>query len=271
MAQDVSNFEEEVLQASGATPVVVDFWAPWCGPCRYLGPVLEKLEAESDGRWTLRKVNADDFPELSMRYGIRGIPAVKLFVDGDVVDEFTGALPEAAVRQWLDKALPTEARRLVDEAETALLEGDVRGAEAKLRTAVEQDASDGRARILLARIVLFRDPEDAEALVDGASFAGPTFVQMAEAVRTIARLLRIAGDSAELPDEPGAERYREGIAALARQDVDAALTAFVEVIGANRYYDDDGARKACIALFMILGEQHPVTRRHRRAFDMALY
>ncbi|MCZ6756762.1 MAG: thioredoxin, partial [Bacteroidetes bacterium] len=96
MSVEVQNFQEDVIEASSEVPILVDFWAEWCGPCRVLGPVLEKLEAEQNGEWRLAKVDTDQHPEVSMQYGIRGIPAVKLFVDGNVVSEFTGALPEIA-------------------------------------------------------------------------------------------------------------------------------------------------------------------------------
>ena len=120
MAYEVTNFQKEVLEKSHETPVLVDFWAPWCGPCRTLGPVLEKLAGENSNAWTLAKLDTDENPEVSTQYGIRGIPAVKLFVDGQVVNEFTGALPEYAVRQWLDEALPSKAKKHMAQAEAAL-------------------------------------------------------------------------------------------------------------------------------------------------------
>ncbi|SHK34001.1 thioredoxin [Rhodothermus profundi] len=99
-------FHKEVIEKSHEKPVVVDFWAPWCGPCRILGPVLEKLARESKGAWRLVKINTDQHPELALHYQVRGIPTVKLFRNGQVVDEFVGALPEPAVRQWLHRHVP---------------------------------------------------------------------------------------------------------------------------------------------------------------------
>ena len=109
MSYDITDFKKEVIEASFETPVLVDFWAAWCFPCRMLGPTLEKLAAENEGRWKLAKVNTDENQGISMQYGIRGIPAVKLIIDGEVADEFVGALPEHAVNQFLDAAIPVAA------------------------------------------------------------------------------------------------------------------------------------------------------------------
>ena len=269
MGYEVSSFQEDVIAASRERPVLVDFWAPWCGPCRVLGPVLEKLAAENDDAWTLVKVNTDAHPEISNQYGIRGIPAVKLFVDGAVVDEFVGALPEYAVQQWLDKALPTENKRRVEEAENALLEGDPAHAEAVLREILAEEPPLPKAQILMARLLAFREPERAAELARSAAFTEPSFLQDGQAVETIARLLTLDAD--ELPEEAGKTTYLAARDALERQDFDAALEGFIDVIRTHRYFDDDGARKACIAVFTLLGPGHPATLRHRRTFDMSLY
>ena len=142
MAYEVTNFQEDVIEASAKAPVLVDFWAPWCGPCRVLGPTLERLAEDANGKWTLVKVNTDQNPDVSNQYGIRGIPAVKLFVDGDVVEEFTGALPEYAVKQWLEKALPSESKKLVDKAEREIAAGNREDARRLLETSLDQEPSN---------------------------------------------------------------------------------------------------------------------------------
>jgi putative thioredoxin len=262
-------FEQEVITASRSQPVLVDFWAPWCGPCRVLGPVLDRLAEAAEGRWRLVKVNTDEHPELMQRYGVRGIPAVKLFVEGKVVDEFTGALPEYAVKQWLEKALPSEARKKYAAAVLAMDEGDEVLARGLLGESLAADPALPEANALLARLIAFEDPARAEKLAESAAFAGPAALQVRDAIKTIARLQNLAADS--IASEPSGETYMAGIEALRNRDFDSALARFIETIGRNRYIDDDGPRKACVAVFTLLGEGHPVVRKHRRTFDMSLW
>ncbi|MEX0601149.1 MAG: tetratricopeptide repeat protein, partial [Rhodothermales bacterium] len=198
-----------------------------------------------------------------------GIPAVKLFVDGEVADEFTGALPEYAVRQWLEKALPSETKQMTEEAEAAIEEGHASQAETLLEAVLERDPSNAKAAVLLARLIVFEDADRAVELVAGSSFAGPSFMHIEEAVRTVARLVEL--DLDDLPDGEAAAAYADGVKALRRLDFEAALEHFIDVIQRDRYYDDDGARKACVALFALLGNDHPAVKAYRRRFDMALY
>jgi len=270
MAYEVEHFQEDVLDTSENMPVVVDFWAPWCGPCRQLSPVLESLADETDD-WQLVKVNVDENKEPAQAYGVRGIPAVKLFADGEVVAEFTGAKPKHAVQKWLDEHLPSEEQSRLEEAKTALDDGNHEEAEHLLWSLLEDNPEHDEAQVLMARALAFKDPTRAQALADAANVAAPTLRQVRDAVQTLARLLEMADDPSALPEDDAKDTYVAGIEALADQDIDAALDHFIDVVRVHRDYDDDGARKACIALFTLLGEDHPVTQEHRRTFDMALY
>lgn len=269
MPLDVTDFQTEVLDASKDTPILVDFWAPWCGPCRTLGPVLEKLDAEADGAWKLAKVNTDQMPEVSAQYGIRGIPAVKMIVDGEVVDEFTGALPEYAVKQWLEKALPSETAGLLVRAEEALLAGDISDAEALLESVLEGEGTNPAASALLARLVVFRDPQRALKLAANGMSGEATHVQTAEAVRALVTAMETS--EADLPIEDGAEHAARALGSLRAQDMETTVQSLLALLQTNRYYFDDFARKTGVALFNVLGPDHEVTRKHRRTFDMWLY
>ena len=266
------DFQTDVVEASRERPVLVDFWAPWCGPCRVLGPVLEKLEGEAGGRWRLVKVNTDEAPGLMQQFGIRGIPAVKLFADGAVVAEFTGALPEHVLRQWLDEHLPSPARKHAKAAEAAWEAGDRETARAELEAALADPEAETAgwataARTRLARLLVLdaagADADRARVLV------GDLHTPEAEAVRTV--LDALDRDASALPDGAAREPVADALAALQDGDFDATLARLIDAIRSDRYYDDDGARKLAVALFQTLGEGHAVSKRHRPAFNMSLY
>lgn len=147
-------FQTDVVAKSFETPVVVDFWAAWCGPCRALTPVLEKLAEEADGAWILAKVDVDANQQVAGSMGIQGIPAVKAFKDGQVAAEFTGALPEPHVRNWLSQLGPSAADRLIEEGSAAEARGDLESAAQRYREAVSQEPANGEAKSALGRVEL---------------------------------------------------------------------------------------------------------------------
>ena len=269
-----ADFETAVLKRSEVTPVVVDFWAPWCGPCRALGPLLERLAEEHRGAFVLAKLNVDEAPAVSQAFGIQSIPAVKGFRDGVLVGEFVGAQPESTVRKLLEMVLPTAADRLV--AEAAALAPDA--AEPALREALEMEPRHGRALVALARILAARG-ESAEAL-QLLERVSPPSPLVGEAERLAAELRMRndgAGDQAALrarlaadPDDLAARLdLGRTLAALGRHE--DALSELLAVIQRDPHFSDDGARKAMIDLFAVLGSDHPLTDHYRNELAKALF
>jgi putative thioredoxin len=266
---DVTDFEQQVLQASREGPVLVDFWAEWCGPCRQLGPILEKIAGEDGAGFTLAKVNTDQNPEVSQRYGIRSIPAVKLFADGEVVDEFIGALPEPQVRKWLEKAVPSEGKQRVADAQDAFDARRRDEAARILEDVLRDEPANAAAQALLARCIAFEDARRAHDLVREAARIDATHVPLSVAMGELADLH--ATDVSKLPDDPSRDAIAGAVASLGSGDVDAALGGFVQAVRLNKRYEDELARRACIALFAVLGDKNDLTKKHRRALEMALF
>jgi putative thioredoxin len=275
-----ASFEEEVIERSREVPVIVDFWAPWCGPCRALGPILETLAAEADGRWILAKVNTDQNPAISEAYGIRGIPAVKAFVDGVVRDEFTGALPRNAVEAFLHRVMPTRAERLAREAMAAAKLGERERERALWNEVLEEDprhaaALLGRARFALAEGDFAAARRDLELVPEESRLR-----EQADGLRMLAgwgeRVAARGGPdalrerAAQNPDDPAA-RYDFGCALASAGDLDGALAEFLEVVRKDRALEDDGGRKAMLALFALLGDEHELTREYRGRLSTEIF
>ncbi|MDZ7359150.1 MAG: thioredoxin [candidate division KSB1 bacterium] len=264
----LETFQQDVVDASFKMPVVVDFWAVWCQPCRILGPVLEKLEKEANGKWKLVKVNTDEEPELSRHFQIRSIPAVKMIREGKIVDEFVGALPEVDVRKWLEKHLPNESKNQLDMAKAMLQAGNSAKARKMLEATVKQEPTNAEARILLAVLLLPDEIDKAADLVAAIADENP-LSNKAQAIRTLHRLAHLK-DAAGEPQEDW-KLYRQGIAAFKKGNYAEALEAWIELVERNRQLDDDGGRKACVALFTLLGSEHELTQKYHRRFTSALY
>lgn len=257
------DFQKEVIEASNEQPIVVDFWAPWCGPCQYLGPVLEALEKEQTG-WKLLKVNVDENQEISQQYGIRGIPDVRLFIKGKEIDRFTGALPKNQIEKWLTKNIPDER----DEALQKILNAatDKKAAIDKLQQLVVQNPDYLKAKLALAEIILWENPDEATELVKPVDITHEQF-PIAEAIRTIAGFLK----SDFNPALPIDEKLQTAQKALKEGDQDTALPLLIEAVMLNKSHLDELARKVTIAIFNLLGPEHELTKKYRRRFDMALY
>jgi putative thioredoxin len=272
------DFEREVLARSEKTPVVVDFWAPWCGPCRTLGPILERLADEHAGAFVLARVNVDENPGLAQAFQVRSIPAVKALRERTLVSEFEGAQPESVVRRMLETVLPSEADRAAQEGDEAAAAGDPARAEGRFRAALGLDARHPRALLGLARLEAERG-QGASAL-ERLERIGPGTLVSAEAERLAASLRTregAAGDEAALrarvaahPADPAA-RLALGRLLAARGEHAEALETLLEAVRLEPAHEDEAARRALLDIFSVLGPDHPLTQQYRSALARTLY
>jgi len=273
MNQHVVDLQKDVINASFKQPVVIDFWAEWCAPCRMLGPILEKLAGQANGRWRLVKINTELQPDVAMQFGISSIPAVKMVSKGELIAEFVGALPEPHVAKWLDENLPTKSKNALQNAVEALEYGDVNRAKQLLKYAVDQDGSNLDAKVMLARLMFFDNPDKALKLTESLDEAHPMFDQV-DAMRTLYRLIKSGKDLLKEAQKNNTEAwnlYARGIIGFQQNEYETALESWIDSIIIDRQVDDDGARKSCVALFKILGNEHELTKKYHRRFSSALF
>ena len=243
---DVSDatFQTEVIERSKQVPVVVDFWAEWCGPCRQLGPLIEREANAREGDVVLAKLDTDANQQTAMEYRIQGIPAVKAFKDGQVVDEFVGAQPPANVARFFDGLVPNEADRLVEA-----------GDEASLRRALELDPARTEAAVALARMLLARgETDEALAMAERApgNFQG----------QGLAARIRL--------EQQGEPDLTAAWSALDAGDHETAIDVLIEALP-NADGAKDDIRQAVVAVLDELGVEHPLARDARRRLAAALY
>jgi putative thioredoxin len=270
MNHEVKDFQKEVIQRSSSVPVLVDFWAEWCGPCKILGPVLEKLAERHSNEWELKKLNTEEFPDIASQYDIRSIPNVKLFSEGSVINEFVGALPESTIEQWLRAALPDKYQHQLGEAERMVRGRRYDDARDLIEPILKEVPEHERARSLLALACLFSDRKRAVDLVAHIDESSK-YAEIGETIRTFDTLISKLDDPSTLPQAAAKTSYLAAIKDLSVGLFDVALEKFIRCIREDRYYDDDGSRKACIAIFKYLGDESEIVIKHRREFGSALY
>jgi putative thioredoxin len=255
-----STFGSAVLEESHRRPVVVDFWAEWCGPCKMIGPVLERLATEAKGEWLLAKLNVDENPQMAGYFRIQGIPAVKAFKDGRMVDEFTGALPEQYIRQWLTGLNPSEVDLIARRGDAAEREGRVDEAERLYRQALEQEPGHLGAALGMARISAMRGD------LEGAKRQLLPLRPDPEAERLLAAI-----EVAEWGNEPSSDGViARAERAAAEGRFEEALQGFLQAVQ-NGGDEREAARDHMVKLFSVLGDDHPLTEQYRRRLAVALF
>ena len=276
---DRNSFQQEVFERSNQLPVVVDFWAPWCQPCRMLAPILEKLAIEFDGQFLLAKANTEELPEVAAQLGVQSIPAVYAVRDGQVRDLFVGLLSEQQIRDWLQRQLPTAAELLTDEGRK-LVVADPHAAEAKYREAISLDEKLAAPRIGLAELLLDADRlDECREMVEQLEKRG--FLEP-EAEKIKAALgLRQQGDqvgdvesrrqaAVENPDNLQLQ-LKLAKALAASEQFEEALEVGLKIVQVDRRGLGEDARKLMVDVFRLLPDDSELTGTYRRKLSTALY
>ncbi len=270
---DVSeaSFEYEVINFSQNVPVVVDFWAPWCKPCKDLEPILRKLTAEGSGAFRLARLNVDDNPNVAIRFGVRSIPTIKAFVNGQVVGEMAGLQPEGRIRDFLGKILPPSPVTLaLEKAGSLLALHDWAEAEKHYREILEQNQELPAAIAGLSRALLGQAKGD-EALLLLKDFPASPQYQLAESLKVYADALMDLKNQ-KLPHETDLDATFQNCVLLARNaNYPASLDGLLEIIRQDRHYRDDRARLLFLSLLTLLGEDDPLARQYRAELASALF
>ncbi|MBI3376578.1 MAG: thioredoxin [Betaproteobacteria bacterium] len=282
-AVDVNNinFDTEVIEHSKQTPVVVDFWAPWCAPCKVLKPILEKLALEYGGKFKLAKVNSDENMELAAQFGVRSIPDVRAFKDGRLAGQFMGALPESKVREFIDRLLPTPAELERARGRELRAKGDAAGACAALSRAIGLDPKFHLARIDLVELLIeLRQLEAAERQLSEvqANIDYDARIDALRAAIAFARSTQSGGASdaelrARIASNPGDLDARMQLANrhAGHSEWRAAMDELLEIVKRDRNWNDQAARKQMLAIFNLAAGQTELVSEYRRSLASALY
>jgi putative thioredoxin len=275
-----SNFMTDVVEASAHMPVLVDFWAPWCAPCRQLMPILDRLAQEYAGRLQLAKVNTDEQQELAQQIGIRSLPTVVMFKDRTAVEHFVGVQPESQIRALIEKHLPKVADAPLDRARVLKTSGDFAGARSLIQQALTGDAENVTLQVELAELrALEGDVEGARHELERLQGVEPNHA----AVKRLAALIEFSEVVAAYPDVRALKervatndsdlelRHALAVHQLLGGDVEPALNTWLDMLRHNRTFTDDLARRSLVLAFELIGDADPIVAKTRREMAKAMF
>ena len=265
-----ADFEYEVIAFSRQTPVLVDFWAEWCGPCRSLGPILEHLAEEAQGLFRLAKVDVDANPNLAIRYGVRSIPAVKAFRDGQVVSEFVGAIPEPRVREFIRTLAPSQTDLMLEKAQSLLEERHWAQAENLFRQFLAKNPNHPAATLGVLKATLMQSQFNAAAALLHDFPSSKEFAS-AETIRPLLDALVALQRSPAYSENPLEAAYLNALWLLVRGNIPAALDGLLDILRQDKHYRNNEVRKVILGIFEVLGEYSPLTQQYRRELAQVLF
>jgi putative thioredoxin len=265
-----SDFEYQVLAYSQQAPVIVDFWAAWCIPCRTLDPLLERLTLEAGGAFRLAKVDVDQNQSLAERFNVRSIPAVKAFRDGRVIAEFSGAIPEPKLREFLRQVAPSPADLTIEKGLSLLIQEEWEQAEAAFHKAIESSPGNPAALLGLARSQLAQG-RAASALPILANFPASREYISAGTLLPMARAIQDSQNGLGSSDDPLEAAYLNGLRLAARGNFPAAMDGLLDVLRQNKRFRNGEVRQLLLGMFEVMGDANPLTQQYRQELASVIF
>ena len=265
-----ADFEYEVLAYSNQAPVIVDFWAEWCRPCKSLTPLLEKYAIEGHGAFVLAKVNVDENPNLALRYSVRNIPNVKAFRDGQVVSEFLGLQPEPRVKEFLHNLAPSQIDLQLEKGQSLLESLAWVEAGTAFHEFLQKSPNHPAGLLGLLKASMMQGKiMEARLIMDGFP-SSPEYAHM-ETLRPLMTSLSAAAPRHSVTDNPLDAAYHNAIRLILRGNLPAAMDGILDILRQEKHYSNDEARKVLLGLFEVLGDNHPLTQQYRRELALVLF